>query len=163
MPVLIILIIEVVLFGYFSDKFGFLRTLAAYWVPTFFLLAFLPLILSTLQALSRTPMDTTGKSIGRQLSRAARAIGFFMLVVPLLSTRVLGVLLLTPGLRHLFLWKFKRTLQSKTNQYFARFGNGFQFYYQDVRPYSEPSTTMKDVTPQEPQRLQQRDMRDLNS
>ena len=163
MPILIILIIEAVLFGYFSDKFGFLKTLAAYWGPTFILIAFLPFILSTLKALSRSPMDTTGKSLNRQLTRAARAIGLILLVIPFLSTRVLGVLLLTPGLRHLFLWRFKKTLQNKTNSYFAKFGNGFQFYYQDMRsPYPDAPGPMKDVTPIEPQRLSQRnESRDL--
>lgn len=161
MPILIILIIEAVLFGYFSDKFGFLNTLAAYWVPTFFLLFFLPFILGALRTLSRSPISTSGKSLNRQLSRVMKSVGFFMLVIPLLCTRVLGVLLLTPGLRHLLLWKFKRTLQTKTNQYFAKFGNGFQFYYQDMRnqdfrSYGDESQ-MKDVTPQEPARLVRKD------
>lgn len=160
MPILLIVFCEVLLFGYFSDRFGFLRTLGAYWIPTFILAGFIPVLLSLVQNLTHQSMDTSGKSLNRQLNRLLLVLGFVALIIPLVTTRLIGAVLVLPGFRHLILWKFKSTVQKKTNQYFGQFGNGngFQFYYQrNTRTYNpgfenfEPG--MKDVTPSKPEQV----------
>lgn len=160
MPIFLIVLVEIVLFGYFSDRFGFLNTLSAYWIPTFILMTFLPFLLCRLQGLSLQSMDTSSPSLSRQLNRILVIVGVFALMIPLVTTRAIGVFLVLPGFRHLLLWKFKSSLQKKTNQYFGKFGNSFQFYYQKgprgfgtgFEDFQQP--TMKDVTPTGPQSLQ---------
>ncbi len=141
---------EVFLFAFFAEEYGFLNTLGAYWIPTFLMVFFFPYLLSMARSLASLAPGSTGLHLPRQLHRALILAGFVLVTIPLISTRVLGILLIIPGLRHILLWKFQKQVEKRTNQYFGQWtGPGFRFYYrhQDVEDFQEGYRPMKDVTP----------------
>lgn len=148
MPALLILLFEVMTFSALAEKFGFLNTLGAYWVPTFILMVFTPFALTRLR-------QAQGQDSFSGLNQLLVLVGFFLCMIPLVLTRLVGLLFVLPGLRHLLIWKFKSAVQKKTHQYFHQFGNGFRFYYQGSGPtFEDAPSGMKDVTPIQPERIE---------
>lgn len=104
---------EVFLFMWFVSKFGFLQTLAGYWLPS--ILGFLIVSFQ-----SRTAMMQLQRQMGmgqkpgfQALNMAAKFLSGILIIAPFFSTRVVGILLLLPGFRHLLILTFKTWILSK--------------------------------------------------
>jgi len=126
-----------------ADRFGFLLTLVAYWGPSLILLSFFPVFLQQFRFL-----QNQNQSGLMSLHRVLVVLGFLFLMLPFITSRTLGLLLVLPGLRHLAVWKFQSFVQKKAHRYFHQFGNGFRFQGQFQNSYDfDIKPPMKDVTP----------------
>ena len=115
---------EIFLFFFFTSRFGFGPTFLAYLIPSFlgvFLLAFQ----SRTAFFSLQSRLAEGREPGPQLlNTGAKFIGAVLLVVPLFSTRVIGALLVIPGVRQMMLFLFQAWI-------FQRFAKGV---FGNIRP-----------------------------
>lgn len=122
-----LLIAEVFIFMMAIKHWGFLNTLAAYLLPSLLGLV----IISTV---GRMAIMTLQSSVMRgQLpankilhSGAVFLSGLFFLI-PSFFTRLIAVILLLPGLRHLVIWRFKLLMAKKVAQGSAKAFGGFSF------------------------------------
>lgn len=129
-----ILLIEIFVFIFITQRVGFFTALGLYFAPCILGM----LIMSIVGRLSLLQLQNTvasGKEPGPRLmhSGAIFLSGLFFLV-PSFLTRVLGLILLLPGLRHLVIWKFKRYFTEKLSKA-SGFGfsrgagsSGFRYY-----------------------------------
>lgn len=113
------LLAELALFAFFASRFGFGPTFLAYALPS--VLGFVLLTFQSRSALftlqSRLAQgDRPGLKV---MSTGAKVLGAILLIVPLFSTRVVGVLLTLPGTRHLMIFLFQAWI-------FRRFAAGFR-------------------------------------
>lgn len=84
-------------------------------------------------------------------------LGLLSLILPFVSLRVLGLLLILPGIRHLMIWKLSDFIQSKMNQYQNSPGQGNFFYFRTQNTSwsdIQDTPTMKDVTPIEVSKIE---------
>jgi UPF0716 family protein affecting phage T7 exclusion len=147
-----LVILEVFLFTFFAEKYGFLNTLLAYWVPTFLGFSLLPRLGQGFQTIQLTPANEAAS-----LHRVLLFLGCLLLITPLLTFRVIGIFLILPGFRHFLIWKLAQLIKKKMTQFQG--GNGFYFFRSQgfSRPQSEAfyaddyPTEIKDVTPIIPQ------------
>lgn len=104
---------EVLLFMWFSSNYGFFQTLAAYWLPS--VLGFLILSFQSRMALFnlQRQMLSGQKPEFQALNLAAKFLSGILIIVPFFSTRLVGLLLLFPGTRHLIILTFKTWILSK--------------------------------------------------
>jgi UPF0716 protein FxsA len=133
-----IIFIEILAFIFAVENLGFLRTLGFYFAPC--LLGFLIIsIVGRLSILQLQAAVLGGRDPGTQIlhSGAIFLSGLFFLIPSFLS-RVLGLVLLLPGFRHLLIWKFKKSFLKQISQSrFFRFGAGSAsggFGYYEFRP-----------------------------
>lgn len=115
---------EIYVFFEFVGIHGFFMTLGAYLVPS--LLGYLILKwFGSRGAQSWQKFAQAGAPPGRKLIQQALIItSGVLLLIPMVTTRVLGLLLFLPGSRHLLAWSLKSFLEKKMSQ-FQR--NGFSF------------------------------------
>ena len=129
MNIPLLLILEFISFWYLSLSFGFLQTLTWYLAPS--LLGLVLLMLFARPAFVRLQQQMlTGHGMDRKnLHILAQLAGMILLLFPMLLTRVLAVLLILPGLRHLLIWKFHYFFIKKITEKFSNGGSGqFRFY-----------------------------------
>lgn len=108
-----ILVAEAVAFFMILQRVGFLNTLAVYLLPC--LLGFL--IVTTVGRVALMNMQSTMSRgqlpAGKILHSGAIFLSGLLFLVPSVSTRIFGLVLLLPGLRHLALWRFKISMAKK--------------------------------------------------
>jgi len=158
---LVLIISEILLFGQFSDQYGFLRTLAFYWLPTFLIAACVPFWAFRIQSFVRSPRPQAfDPSLRRHLHQLLIFFGLLLVFIPLVSFRVLGLVLFLPGFRHFFVWRFQKALLQLADRYVYQAGGpGSQFQFSFVRfgnaKDEEPQGdgVMKDVTPYTPPQI----------
>lgn len=126
-----LVIAEFVIFFAFVQNYGFLNTLGFYLLPC--LLGIF--IVSTIGRMAMMTLQGTmsqGKLPGTKiLHTGAIFISGLMFLVPSFFTRVIGLVLFLPGLRHLAVWRFKIFMAQKIAKggasAFSFGGNGFGF------------------------------------
>lgn len=170
-------IAELVIFILAVKEWGFLNTLGLYLLPC--LLGFL--IVTTVGRMAIMTLQSTVMQgqlpAGKILHSGAIFLSGLLFLVPSFFTRVFGVILLLPGLRHLAVWRFKLFMAKKMSQGSARafnfgagpfgFGagmggpgnanSGFRYYefrnqgggFQDITEEREIQAEVLDVTPLE--------------
>lgn len=114
---------EMVIFILSIKHLGFLNTVGIYILPSFF--GFL--IVTTV---GRMAIMTLQGSVmkgqlpaGRILNSAAIFISGLLFLIPSFFTRIFGLILFLPGLRHLAVWRFKNHMAKKM----ANGASGFSF------------------------------------
>lgn len=179
---------ELILYWIFVSKYGFWTVTGYYWLPTaislLLFLIFGPFLFLNLKmkfmtgqlmrevaaalAQTRVPFFSV-----RILNTLAIITGLAFLLVPLVTTRIIGLILVLPVARHLILWKFSRNIFSKIQNELSKrnanpqdeagsgFGKtggfgGFKYYYKSYGPGGqtqsggnfsyEDSSEMRDVT-----------------
>lgn len=114
-------ILEIVIFFLAVQQWGFLNTLGLYLLPC--LLGFF--IVSTVGRLALVTLQSTvmrGQLPGTAiLHSGAIFLAGLLFLVPSFFTRVIGVILILPGLRHLAIWRFKLYLAQQIAKGSARF------------------------------------------
>lgn len=127
-----LLLAEVVLFITLALRFKFLPVLALYFVPTFF-----GILLLTFQ--SRHAMNSLVRDLQRGgrpdvklLSAAAKFLAALMFLPPMASPRIVGLLLLLPGTRHLMIlwaqgWLARKAASGSARMWTSGNFRGFQF------------------------------------
>ena len=120
-------IAEIVIFWFAVDKWGFLNTLGIYLLPC--LLGFI--IVSSIGRVAMMTMQSTvmrGQLPGNKiLHSGAIFLSGILFMVPSFFARVVAIILLLPGLRHLAIWRFKIFMAKKMASGSARvfnFGSG---------------------------------------
>lgn len=179
-----IILFEIICYWLLVANFGFWKVTGYYWLPTavaiILLILFGPFLFFTLrvkflsgqlmrevsEALShvKTPIYTI-----KILNTLAVITGLVFLLVPFISTRLVGFSLVLPGLRHLLLWKFSRSIYSKIKVELSKRQSpgpgvedatsgvggfsGFKYYYKSYGPNgfstgsaTDPSPHIRDVT-----------------
>lgn len=162
-----ILIIEAIIFFLSIKHLGFLNTLGLYILPSFLGL----LIVTTVGRMAIVTLQSTVMRgqlpAGRILNSAAIFISGLLFIIPSFISRVFGLILFFPGLRHFAVWWFKKSMAKKiakgtttgfsfSGGPFGFGGSGFKYYefrndqsgfdYQSQeREVSE--TNVLDVTP----------------
>lgn len=129
MKFLIFTIIEIYIFSLFVDYYGFWSSLLIYFVPSVLGLMIISLYGRASMMSLQLKLSKGEPPTGALLNTAAIFIGGLMLIPPSMVLRSFALILLLPGVRHLFLFIAKTFFlvkilsKLKTNQ----FGNGF-FY-----------------------------------
>lgn len=157
-----IFLLEMICYWVLVSQFGFWKVTGYYWIPTalsaVLLILFGPFLLFTLrmkmmsgalmseisQALSGT-RSTFGAV--KVLNTVAIVTGLVCLLIPTISSRLLGLALILPGFRHLLLWTFRKSIYAKIQAEMAKqrsgmgagnFG-GFKYYYKSYNPNAAAS------------------------
>lgn len=114
---------EIVIFILSVEHFGFLNTVGLYILPSLLGL----LIVSTVGRMAIMTLQSTVMKgqlpAGRILNSAAIFISGLLFLIPSFFTRVLGLILFLPGLRHFAVWRFKTHMAKKV----ANGATGFSF------------------------------------
>lgn len=155
-----VLLAEIFIFIMAVKHWGFLYTLAFYFLPCLLGL----LILTSIGRLTVVALQsalTRGEIPTNKLLHTGGVLlaGAFFLV-PLVSTRIIGLILLLPGPRHLVVWRFKAFMARRVRDGIRGFNmgrGGFRFYSyrsdgQDFSSYQEErdvttNSNILDVTP----------------
>ena len=143
--------IEIGLFSYFAENFGFLETLFWYWGPTLLTFALMPL----LSRRFRSSMNSAGSASA--LHQGLINLGLLSLALPFLTLRIVGLLLILPGFRHLLIWKLSGFIKTQMTQYQTQQagGSGNFFYFRTgATPWPQENPPMKDVTPIDVQKIE---------
>lgn len=124
------IIAEVVIFFIGVNYWGFFNTLGLYLLPC--LLGFL--IVSTVGRMAIMTLQSTVTKgqlpANKILHSGAIFLSGILFLIPSFFTRILGLVLLLPGLRHLAVWRFKLFMAKQIKKGSANFkfgGNGFGF------------------------------------
>lgn len=119
-----IVLLEILVFSTFVHFYNFWDVFLAYLLPSFagavlFSLTGRSIMLSLQGGLAQGKMPAD-----RVLHRGAVLLGAILLMIPSFSSRVLAVILIIPGLRHLAIFIFKTYLFQRLtkNATFVRFG-----------------------------------------
>jgi UPF0716 protein FxsA len=155
---------EFVIFVLAAREWGFFYTLGLYLLPC--LLGFF--IVSTVGRMALMTMQSTvthGKLPGSKiLHSGAIFLSGILFLVPAFSTRIFGLILLLPGLRHLAVWRFKiymaKQMAKGTSSFrfggagggpfgfrYYQYGNGGGFGTQQAQERNVHETNVLDVTP----------------
>lgn len=126
-----LVIAEFLIFFALSKNYGFFNTVGLYLLPCFLGV----LIVSTVGRMAMMTLQGTmskGQVPGTKiLHTGAIFISGLFFLVPSFFTRVLGLVLLLPGLRHIAVWRFKLFMAQKIAKggasAFSFNGNGFGF------------------------------------
>ncbi|MBX2988420.1 MAG: FxsA family protein [Bdellovibrionaceae bacterium] len=111
-----VFLFEFIAFVWLASSFGFFKVLLWYILPSFLGFVFLSLQ-SRAALLTLQKRLAEGRDPGFQLlNTAAKFLAGVFLVIPMLTTRVLGVILLVPGLRHVFLLSVHAWIARKITQ-----------------------------------------------
>ena len=146
-----LVIAEFLIFIAFSQHYGFFNTVGLYLLPCFLGL----FIVSTIGRLAMMKMQGTmsqGQVPGtKMLHTGAIFISGLLFLVPSFFTRVLGLVLLLPGLRHLAVWRFKIYMAQKIAKggasgfSFGGYGFGFSTGF-GTGGFRQPPNEERDVT-----------------
>ena len=133
MPIFLIwFILEIYIFANFADNYGFFQTLFYYFVPS--LLGVL--LLSQFKASGFQKMQNNWQN-GKEptsdiLHTTAKIIGAILLIPPTFIPRILALLLVTPGIRHILVFIsqafFIKKLVTAGSTLFQTGRGGFTFY-----------------------------------
>ncbi|GEM_PF-1213011 len=122
-----LLIAEIFIFVMAIKHWGFLNTLGAYLLPSFLGL----IIVSTVGRMAMMTMQSTlmrGQlPANKILHSGAIFLSGLLLLIPSFSTRLIAVILLLPGLRHMAIWRFKAFMAKKIAQGSSKAFSGFGF------------------------------------
>ena len=158
------LIFEMICFFWVVSQWGFLTSLGIYFLPSF--LGILLLSLQSRAGLAGLQQSLAqGKEPGHQiLAAAANFVAGLFLLIPTLSTRVVAILLLLPGVRQIVLfilqiWMTRKMFRGAAqafgaNPFFrAEFRAGGNPWansgFEEGRPRMERDATVIDVEPLE--------------
>lgn len=109
----VFLVLELLIFSYFSDTYGFLLTFAGYILPSF-LGALLILFNGVFSVANFQQKILAGESLDKSLMRtAANVLAGVLLILPTFLTRIAAVLLLLPGMRQLIFIMITRRFSNK--------------------------------------------------
>ncbi|MBO9666723.1 MAG: FxsA family protein [Bdellovibrio sp.] len=173
------IIAEILIFFTISSRVGFLNTLAIYFVPC--LLGFL--IVSTVGRMAIMTLQSTVMRgqlpANKLLHSGAIFISGLCFLVPSFFTRIIGIVLLLPGLRHLAVWRFKLYMAKKMASGSARVFNfgagpfggfggfggagggagpgGFQYY-----EFRNDGSGFREMNPEEPRERELKDVEVLD-
>jgi UPF0716 family protein affecting phage T7 exclusion len=137
---------ELALFAYLADQFGFLKMLGLYLFPSFVAMFFAPWLMSA--------GIVRNVQLGGPMPPIHRPLGFVALLIPSALTRLLAMIILLPGFRHLFFAFVGQKLISFLQSKMQGTGGGFEFRTyqpgQGWRTYrgSPFGREEKDVTPE---------------
>lgn len=146
---------EIIILVMCFQEWGFIDTLGVYLMPS--ILG--AIVVSMSGASSLMGMQSTLSSGGapdrKMLHRVAIFIGGLFLIVPMWTTRLIGVILILPGLRHLALGRMQKILMQKmtasSQQGFQSGPFGFKYYRYTGRaehPFeNQHQATERDVSP----------------
>ncbi|HRO66446.1 MAG TPA: FxsA family protein [Pseudobdellovibrionaceae bacterium] len=159
-------LLEVFLFVFFASRIGFLGTMGFYFLPS--LLGLLLLSLQSRTALMRVQkIIAEGGNPGRRLlGTAANFMAGIFLVVPFVTTRLIALCLIVPGVRQIFLlaihaWLTRKIVSGAARMSRGGFGAGPGFraefrrgpagweFSEDEGPRVERDATAIDVEPLE--------------
>lgn len=122
-----LLIAEVFIFITAIKHWGFLNTLGVYLAPSLLGLIIVSFVgrmaIMTMQSSLMRGQLPTNKILH---SGAVFLSGLFLLI-PSFTTRLIAVVLLLPGLRHMAIWRFKAFMAKKVAQGSAKAFSGFGF------------------------------------
>lgn len=104
---------ELLIFIMAVKSWGFLDTLGMYLMPSLLGFIILSLVKRTGWAQMQMSMMSGQKPEKSLLHSAAIFIGAILLIVPSFFTRVLAIILILPGLRHLMIWRFEKGVQKR--------------------------------------------------
>lgn len=158
---------EVFVFWSLVNLYGFSEVALWYWAPTAVALLFLIFFGRSMILRAQANLGQGAAFSLASLHSMTIVVGILFLLMPFISARVLAIILITPGLRHLILWKFRDFVAQKIKTGFQNQQTGnFRFYYggwnsqssstaenreRDVNPRSLPaSEEIIDVTPISP-------------
>lgn len=150
---LVWLFLEIFLFAKSVEWFGWMNSFLIYFGPSL-IGAILLSSISRVGLMAVQGALSKGQVPGTQLLHTGAVfVGFLLLVVPTFTTRLLGICLILPGLRHLLVWRFKIFATQKMAQGSAQFfsfgagagAGGFKFYNYQAQGGS--GGVEKDVTP----------------
>jgi UPF0716 protein FxsA len=132
-----LMLAEIFIFFSFVEKFGFFTTLGYYLLPC--LLGIL--IMSSIGRIAvmnlQSSLNRGALPANKLLHSGAIFLSGLCFLVPSFFTRIIGVILLLPGLRHLAVWRFKIFMAKKMAEGAVKgsfqFGgaggaSGFRFY-----------------------------------
>lgn len=150
-------LLELLLFIKLVSVFGFLKIFALYTLPSFlgfFILTSYPQsLLGTLQS----SMQKQKKPTTQMLHSLFIFISAVLFIIPSAITRIIGLILFLPILRHLvvflLVWQWFR-LSAHFLKRFQNFNfsqNGFKVYTHFGRSYNPPPEPPRDVSPQQEQ------------
>lgn len=152
-----IILLEIICYWLLVSQFGFWKVTGYYWIPTalsaVMLILFGPFLIFTLrmkmmsgalmseisQALSGSRSDFGAVKVLNAVSVVA---GLVCLLIPMITSRLLGLALILPGFRHLLLWTFRKSIYAKIQAEMGKqrasmgaghFG-GFKYYYKSYNP-----------------------------
>lgn len=152
-----IILFEIICYWLLVSQFGFWKVTGYYWIPTaisaVMLILFGPFLIFTLRMkmMSGALMTEISQALsgsrsafgaGKVLNAVSVVTGLVCLLVPTISSRLLGIALILPGFRHLLLWTFRKTIYTKIQTEMAKqssgmgaghFG-GFKYYYKSYNP-----------------------------
>jgi UPF0716 protein FxsA len=129
-----ILLMEIFVFVFVTQQLGFLTAVGIYFAPCV-LGVLIMSIVGRLSLLELQKIVASGNEPGpRLIHSGVMFLSGLCFLVPSFSTRIVGVILLLPGTRHLLIWKFKKSLTGKLRQS-SGFGfnrnsgtSGFRYY-----------------------------------
>lgn len=153
-----LLLIEIGIFLLCSSHFGFGTTLLAYWLPTILLLPIAALF-GRASAFTLQMRLMRGEAPGREmLNLALKSVGFVFIVLPFLTSRLLGLVLLFPPTRWIALaagetWLARKMTEAASRGTFRTFSFGAGFPRNGFpgadEPRDERDAQVIDVTPLE--------------
>lgn len=134
---------EIFLFFMSLTRLGFLNTMLIYFAPC--LLGLFIIMVYGKFAMGSLRYMKSGEALGNKtLHILAIVISGICFLVPGISSRLLGIVLLLPGLRHLLIWKMKAKVMSKMANGSFQFGGmpfgrggGFARGPQPQNPFEE--------------------------
>lgn len=126
-----LLFAEFLLFVMLSSRLGFFPVLGAYLAPTLIGALLLSFHSRTAMMALVRKMQQGHRPEGQLLGMAAKFLGALLFLPPLLSPRILGVLLLLPGTRHILVmwaqsWLSKKAAQGGARMYGFGSRGGFR-------------------------------------
>ncbi len=126
-----LIITEFLIFWLAVQKFGFLTTLAIYFLPCL-LGVFIMNFVGRAAILSFQGAAINGQIPGKKiLHSVAIFISGLLFLIPSFFSRIFAVILFLPGLRHFVLWRFKNYMARKINE-----GAGKAFSFGAGGPFS---------------------------
>lgn len=142
-----ILVFEIIAFWLFVDKFGFLDTLMAYFIPTLIGILLLSIIGKAAQLEIVAKIQRGQKPEKAMLGMLAQFIGAIALLPPFITARVVAIILLLPGMRHLALWATEKWLLSKFFNKFSYGSNRPEWASRYSDSTTERDAQVIDITP----------------
>lgn len=121
-----LVLIEILIFTTFVHFFDFWDVFFAYLAPSFLGAVLFSLMGRSIMISLQGGFNQGQLPGNRVLHKGAILLGCVMLIVPMFLTRVLALILILPGFRHLAIFIFKTFIFKRlANSAFVKFGNGF--------------------------------------
>jgi len=121
-------ILELYIFSWCADRWGFLDTIFIYMLPSVAGVLLISILNRKALFAIQKLQDLNGNFQGAQvkwLHVGIQFLGSIFLIIPSALTRMLGIFLVLPGIRHLIIWFAKGWLFLKLANTFSKSGNIF--------------------------------------